>query len=396
MKPIFSFFLTFILILSSCSTTNKATVLKSPTTNANNQVEVSDYLIYLKSDHPNRGQLILYDPVKQTRAALLPSWDIDGFSISTKNRLAFSAGPDEKKDIFILDYPFTQNAPMKLTQNTDSEVHLLLWSPDGRYLAYETVQADGKTLFVWDGTTATPIYHYTGSIGELTWSVDGRLAFYDYDGVQYEILIWDGNTIANVSQNPSGSDCYPAWSADGQLAFLSCQDEACDIYVWDGQSTNNGIPDTNTFTNVAPKLTGYYSQPVWTSSGSLSFIAFGPNDKHAQVFEWNGQTATNISQNPDFHNGGQRWRSDGYWAFVTFFSSGRILYVRNAENQTLLKTKAEQPPAWSQGGLLMFCLYERPEWVLSMWNGTREIEVARGNEVRAQWNNGAEAYCSSG
>ena len=297
--------------------------------------------------------------------------------------------------------------PNKITPNTNTENYLLGWSRDGHYLAYEADHMDGKALFLWDGKTSRSIYQHKSHIGELDWSADGRLAFTEFYTFVYstdqppqdppEIQIWDGTTVDSLSQNSTGEDRRPTWSTDGKLAFLSERDGAYDIFIWDGRSTVDGFADGHTFTNVAPDLTSYFSSPVWTDSGTLSFVGYGPGDQHAQIYEWDGQKAVNISQNAGLHNGGQSWRGDGTWAFVTYFSPEQLLYVRDSNNQTVLTTAGEYPPAWSENGRLMFCVPDSAgRWGLAIWDGSAVVEIANDYEIEAFWSNGAGVLCSSG
>lgn len=363
-----------------------------------------DYLVYVINELSGESQLIFYDPVKDIHAPILSGWEIDTISLSIKNQLAFSSSHEGNSEIYILDYPFTDNVPVNITHDKSTDDNVFSWSPDGHYLVFRSEQVDGKTLSIWDGNAVSSIHQYKVQIGELSWSLDNRLAFTEfytfvlpYEGDQNEIFIWDGNTTTSVSQNPSGNDRSPSWNTDGELAFLSERDGEYDIFIWDGISKSNDKPDINSYQNISPSLTNYYSNPIWTNSGSLTFIAFGPEDQHAQIYKWDGQTATNISKNPGLHNGGQSWRSDGYWSFATFFSSP-LLYVRNERNQTQLTVEGAYAPAWSQNGLLMFCSYAPAPygWQLSMWDGEKVVEIAQGYRIIAEWRNGAEAFCSSG
>jgi hypothetical protein len=385
-------------------------------------VEQEDYLVYVITEHPGERKLMFYDPAKDIHTPILRDWDIDTISFSVNNLLAFSSTHEGDSEIYILDYPFADNTPINITNKSPSEDYVLSWSLDGSYLAYESLHDGGKTLSIWDGNDVSHIYHYQKQISEITWSPDAQLAFTEFysfssndGGDPSEIFIWDGDITVSLSQNPSGEDRFPAWNADGQLAFLSEREGEYDIFVWDGVSKINGIPDVSTFVNIAPRLTEYYSDPVWTNSGSITFGANEIGDTHAQIYEWDGKMAINISQNPGLHNGGQRWRSDGYWSFITYFSSQQLIYIRNEKNQTVLTTEGQYQPAWSQSGQLIFChrtlsrsrwqfsMWEYPKiikeysgWTLSMWDGEKVVEIAQGYEIKAQWQHGAGVFCSSG
>lgn len=360
--------------------------------------------MYVINELSGESQLIFYDPIKQINVPILSGWKIDTVSLSIKNLLAFSSSHEGNSEIYILEYPFTDNIPVNITNDKSADDYVFSWSPDGHYLAFRSERANGKTLSIWDGNEVSNIYQYKVKIGEFSWSVDNRLAFTEfytfilpYEGDQNEIFVWDGNTITSVSQNPTGNDRSPSWNENGELAFLSERNGEYDIFIWDGISKNKDKPDINSYQKIAPNLTNYYSYPVWNNAGSLTFIAFGPEDQHAQIYEWDGKAANNISKNPDSHNGGQSWRNDGYWSFATFFSSP-FLYVRNERNQTQLTVEGAYAPAWSQNGLLMFCSYVSApyEWKLSMWDGENIVEIAQGYHIIGAWRNGTKVFCSSG
>ncbi len=366
--------------------------------------EKYDYLIYLVNDYPNPQQLMLYDPFTGVHTQILLDWDIGDFNLSIKNQLAFSSRDNDGK-IYVLSYPFQEKNLVEIPITTPSSSIALSWSPDGRYLLFYSVQTDNKTLSLWDGKSITNILNYNGTIDEVTWSPDGHLAFTEFYSIDpnttrewgsSEIFYWDGKAVVSVSQNPSGEDRFPAWSSEGDLAFLSARNGQYDILIWDGVSKNKNVPDSNTFINVAPNLAYGFSNPTWTSSGSLTFGASGKEDTLTQIYEWNGQTVSNISKNPSSHNGGQTWRSDGYWSFITFFSSSQDLYIRDNANQTILKTKGQYPPAWSPEGLLIYCVPGDNEWTLSMWNGKKVVEIVRSGYIAASWKNGEAVFCSYG
>lgn len=404
MKPS-HYLLLFALLLSSCAAPTEpvrtATAVPTPTATPTATLTPTpaspdgDYLIYIVKKH-----LMFYDPATNTHTPLLPAWEIEDFSLSAQH-LAFSSFHDGNRDIFLLDYPFTRQAPLNITRGTFIAARPLSWSPDGHYLAYASTRVDGNALVIWDKTTSAPVYQYREAVTELAWSPDGRLAFSALDtfvppsGNSVEILLWDGSQTINVSQNPSGEDLDPVWIADGRLAFLSARgEEYYDIFTWDGVAARK-------FVNFVPGLTSMYffESAVWTSSGVLTFMAFDPENRFAQIYAWDGKTVTNLSQNLDAHAHGQRWRSDGYWAFATFFSTPQVIYVRDAKSQTQFVTRGQYDPAWSQAGRLVFCVprpSEKATWGLSMWDGAQVVEIMQEYEIRASWSNGAGVVCSSG
>jgi len=363
----------------------------------------SDFLVY-RINLVEQPQLMLYDPVSNVHTQVLPDWDIGAFSFNINNRLAFSSPRDgDNNKIYIVDYPFTDNIPTEITHDTSSENYPLSWSPDGKYLLFASIQAHSKKLLLWDGKNVIEIYNYHEAVYEISWSPNNQLAFTDfytfvftedYKGDSSEVFVWDGSRTVSVSQNPSGYDRYPAWSKDGQLAFQSERNGKYDIFVWDGTSKTKGIPDINTFINVAPNLEHSSYGLTWTPSGTLAFSAIGDSDTHAQIYEWDGNTITNISQNPLSNNGAQSWRDDGYWVFITPVSpKNNDIVIRDETNRTILTTNGYYAPAWSPNGLLMFCTIDPSGWVLSIWNDSEIIEIAHG-DISAKWRNGAGVVCS--
>jgi Tol biopolymer transport system component len=390
--------LLYILFIATLGL-NSCTALQS--SSFGSKAEQSDYLVYQIEGLDKPQQVILYDPATDTHTPILPDWELDAFSLSSTERLAFSSSPSGKNGIYILDYPFEENVSIEIFSDETSKNFPLSWSPDGRYLLFSSTEDESNKLMLWDGKKVLKIYDYHAAVYEYTWNSNNQLAFTDYytfsfpyDGDPSEIFIWDGNKTVSVSQNPTGADRYPAWSKNGQLAFLSEQNGKSDVFVWDGKSKVKGIPDSNTFINVAPNFEHSYYGLVWTSSSTLSFSALGDGDTYTQIYEWDGQTIRNISNDPSSDNGGQSWREDGYWSFMAPFSGSQNIHIRNAENHTVLTTDGYSMPVWSPNGLLMFCNNDSSGWSLNIWNGDRVIEVARGGFIAALWQNGGSATCS--
>jgi Tol biopolymer transport system component len=416
---------------------------------------VEDTLTYTVHNSGN-ASLFLYNPKTNEDRNLLAGINFWSVRFNADGRAIFLLGSDDEAELYTLDTKQPDSPPVNISQRLNLNIHQLrwsrdgqhlafssndleehqqiyiwdgkavinitpdemndsaesynaVWSPDGRYLAFWLKQEDNTLIYVWDGENSfniTPDLDYNISDYRPAWSSDGRLAFianYHIDTSIYgsDIFLWNGSTTVNLSQNPTVEYSNLGWNPNGEFAFLTrhnCDDNShCEynVFVWDGVSVKNGSPNVDTFTNVAPGMIGYYSSPSWTLNGNLVFISQTSQDTHAQIYIWDGQTVTNISQNPKFHNGIPHWNADGRWAFSTFFSSEQLVYVRDADNKTLLSVDG-QSPALSSGGYLIFCKYRRPEWVLYMWNGQDIIEITQGHNIWAQWQSGQGTFCTSG
>ena len=364
-----------------------------------NPILKEDFLVYVVTNDGYKNQLIHYGRQNNIHTPIVDNVAFDGFVVNPEMGIAYSQLDQSNSDIYLLPEPFETSESINITNNEDSKDRPLSWSSDGRYLAYISEIGKEQYLMIWDGKQSTPIYFISNRISELDWSTDNKLAFTVFSSSSYpsEIFIWDGQSTILLSQNPSGEDRYPAWNENGELAFLSERDDEYDIFIWDGVSFKNGQPDVASFENVMPSLTEYYSSPVWTTRGTLSFNG-GLRTGGIAIFEWNGKVAEHTSNNRLSHNGGQVYRDDGYWAFVTFLSDRKLLYIRNQRNQSILVTRGSYPPAWSKSGDLVFCEWSdrQSEWILNVWDGREHFEIARGNTIRAIWQNGSGVYCSNG
>lgn len=370
----------------------------------------TDMLAYtVKTVGPNTA-LKLYDPRTDTSKLIhVDSDDID-FSFSANGRLAYSSNSGDTSQIYVVDTLSPNSSPINISQDRTAKNSPLAWSRDGRYLAFISESHDKKILLnVWDGNTTVNITPSdlvdTDEYDELSWSVNDRLAFTvrfaDGQGQSdpSEIYLWNGKKTTSFSQNPTGDDEGPTWNTDGRIAFLSKRDSKYGIYVWDGVSFKNGGANVDSFLHVAANLTGYFSRPTWTSNGLVAFSAFDSQDSQAQIYLWNGQTSTNISQNPTQDNFGSTWSNDGRWAFNTPDWGEHFLYVRDAHNKPLLTVNGDSP-AWSSSGYLAFCNRYRSSpiyWAISMWDGQHIVDIVRSEyDIRAQWQSGSSSYCSDG
>jgi hypothetical protein len=337
-----------------------------------------------------KPQLTLYDP--QSNKYIYTNWNVGSFSLSKDNRLAY----EKDGNIYIWDYPFTENTSAEIIMggSPTTEKRLLTWSLDGRYFLLTGVQAGNKKLFLWDGKNFLEIYNPQKEVYfyHATWSNNGKLAFTEYLtqlGDVSKDFVWDGKDVISLSPNPS---MFPAWSKDGQLAFLSRQSGEYNIFVWDGKSKNNGVPDIKAL--AAPDLEfSDLSQPTWTNSGSIVFTGHGKTDLHTQVYEWDGQTAKNISQTPSFNIEELAWRNDGYWSATSYIT----MDIHDNDNRIILETKGNAP-RWTQSGLLVFCKPNGKDWTLSIWNGKNIIDIAHGEYIEAKWtnSNGKSIVCTYG
>ena len=143
------------------------------------------------------------------------------------------------------------------------------WSPDGRRLAFASMQNGNIDIFVMDadGSNRTRLTTHGAADYKPSWSPDGeRIAFVSERDGNAEIYAMraDGSDQARLWSQANAADVDPAWSPDGtRIAFSSDRDGNAEIYV---MNAAGGAPLRLT-TNDAPDL-----RPAWSPQGDR--IAF--------------------------------------------------------------------------------------------------------------------------
>jgi WD40 repeat protein len=370
-----------------------------------NNADNPDMLAYVSAD----DHLMLYDPRDRTETTLLEN--VRNFVLGRDGRVAFTRIDENNRGLYVFDPSTPALDPINISQNPDEPVYPLAWSPDGRYLAFDShTDLFNHTLYVWDGETTTNIMPDneldTATNLYVDWSDDGRLAFlvvYGWSNLDIppEIYIWDGDTTTNLSQNPEYWDGVGSWSPSGQLMFSSEREEGeYGIYVWDGVSFRDGSPDVDTFIRVAPELqTSYYA--TWTDEGFITFTA-NPDSDTREIVVWNPETQTIVRQIPVVsENEGGSWLAEGGQVILSsHLASGLPSYyldIENTEGEILFSTHTGEY-SWSADGYLAYCEYgEDRDWVLSMWDGEETRAIATVSYKPAQWQNGGNTFsCNSG
>jgi hypothetical protein len=345
----------------------------------------ADKLVYFVQHDDGVNTFTIYDAPRDEKISLEPiTFDRHPeFQISVDGHLAFSSASE---GIYVLDTQTPNSHPVPIITMPS---HPLEWSLDGYYLAY--ADHDHARIYLWDGEASLDITPDLPGffVSDVVWSLDDRLAIIGWaDDVPSGIWVWDGQSVFHFD-----SSWNPAWSVDGQLAFFSQPDFTSNIFVWDGVNIPN--PDTLSRVPLEPSIS---SDLVWTTTGLLAFEATDEGSRLDQIYVWDGQRATNISQNPQLQHSSPRWSEDGSWAFVTDLLTDPVLYVHDADDQTLLTVETAMHPAWSVNGYLAFCTpIDVTEWALSVWDGQRITQVVQGNVIWAQWQGGSDMlFCSNG
>jgi TolB protein len=158
-------------------------------------------------------------------------------------RLAFASDRGGDWDIYLLDGRCIQpgnrdSSVTRLTDASGADRHPA-WSPDGKYLAFESQRTGLAQIFLMDrdGTNQRQLTFGEVDSHAPAWSPDGsRIAFHarSEPGGTFDIFSVDlaGTDRRRITSSP-GNDESPAWAPKSQIAFVSDHDGDAHIYIID-------------------------------------------------------------------------------------------------------------------------------------------------------------------
>ncbi len=235
------------------------------------------------------------------------------------------------------------------------------WSPDGRRLAYVTLENGNEDIVVVPASApddpARRILLSTGPEPDRSpaWSPDGdRLAFTSREGQNWGIYVVDlpgTDNVAGIELLPRRLtfnalfEGHPAWSPDGmQIAYTSDRGMQWQIYVMDatgiGQRPLDALIDW-----------GNSAYPAWSPDGSrLAFASNRDGNWEIYVVNLNDRGVVRLTTHPA-RDWGPIWTPDGEWLIFTSERSGSSdLYAIKVDGSTLAQlTEGESTetfPAW--------------------------------------------------
>jgi Tol biopolymer transport system component len=219
--------------------------------------------IYVMTDAPTQPTKVAG---QRASCYALPVWSRDGRRVAYEFNPDRAGRPSRNSDVFVMNADGTKPTNLTRSPGFDGDAS---WSPDGRYIVFESQRDGDSEIFTIDLRTRKVRQLTTNRVADEdpAWSPGGRqIAFTsDRDGNR-EIYLMnpDGSRPLNITRNPA-SDRNPNWSPNGEfVAFDSDRDGNLEIY-----KTNDRF--------LLRRLTnnpGLDALPAWSPDGrSIAFVS---------------------------------------------------------------------------------------------------------------------------
>jgi WD40 repeat protein len=232
-----------------------------------------------------RPEEVLFTYQAHTKEVSAIDWSSDGTRI-------VSGGRDEIAQVWHVPMrePLLTYRGHSSTDGRSSTIGVsaVAWSPDGSRIASagndETAQVWNETVQVWDASTGERIlsYHgYFGSVHVVTWSPDGRYLA-SLGGWDSTVQIWEASTGRHVLTYHGHTSFVHevAWSPDG--AYLVSGGDDKTVQIWDAR------------TGALLKTYDGHSKSVTTVTWSPDGVYIGSGSSNEQIHVWEISTGNQV------------------------------------------------------------------------------------------------------
>ncbi|MBW1779707.1 MAG: Tol-Pal system beta propeller repeat protein TolB [Deltaproteobacteria bacterium] len=265
----------------------------------------------------------------------------EGISLT---KLAFVGNSTGKREIYVCDYDGHNVRPV----TADKSIALLpRWSPDGKYLVYNSYKQGGPMLYLKNMASGA-VRRLSGKSGlniGASWAPNGReiALTMSYKGNPDIFAInLQGKILEQLVQH-WGIDVSPAFSPDGdKIAFVSNRSGSPQIYTLDLVSRRE------------ERLTykgRYNTSPAWSSRNQIGFVSMSEGKFDICTMDSTGGRLRRLSNNAG-NDEDPCWSPDGRYIVFSSDREGRYhLYIMNANGQNQKRvtfSKGDQTaPSWA-------------------------------------------------
>ncbi len=265
----------------------------------------------------------------------------DGISLT---KLAFVGDATGNREIYECDYD-----GFNLKQATSDKSIALLprWSPDGKYLAFNSYKQGGPMLYLKDMASGkvTRLSAQTGLNIGAAWAPGGReiaLTMSHKGNPDIFTINLQGKIQEQIVQH-WGIDVSPAFSPDGsKIAFVSNRSGSPQIYLL----------DLNTKREERLTYEGRYNtSPAWSSRNRIAFVSMQDGTFDICTMDAAGGGLRRITATAA-NDEAPCWSPDGRYIVFSSDREGRYhIYIMNANGQNQRRItfmKGEQTaPSWA-------------------------------------------------
>ena len=254
-------------------------------------------LIIMALNEGGNTHLFAYQPQERGAGQPLPltrltfgPWDDINPAISPDGQtVAFASSRSGYWDIYLLN--LSSGGITRLTDTLAYDASPA-WSPDNKWLVYETYNNDNLDIKIQSVLTPDDTIQLTNSSTadfSPVWSPKGRqIAFVSDRSGENEIWLADldkteDQRYQNISQSPNSRDSHPAWSPEGKsIVWVGDQDGMRSLLLVELPS---GGDTTSTPKAPGRKNMGSGDWPVWSADGeTILTILQAPNHTYLTAY----------------------------------------------------------------------------------------------------------------